>query len=71
MSISYNYYFNQLFHNILEILQYGDQKQVTTINYQGLVIVVNQKLVYNTIQIQIDFDIQQMINRWKSIQILK
>jgi len=28
MSISHNCYFNKLFHNISEILTYGDRKQV-------------------------------------------
>jgi len=44
MSIWHNLSFTKLFHNILEILQYGYWKQVTKIIYQSLVRVVNQNL---------------------------
>jgi len=32
--------------------------------------VLNRKLVHDTIQIQNDVDVRQMINRWKNTQLL-
>jgi len=70
MSIPNNCSFNKLFHNILEILQYGDRKQVREINYYHPFRVVNKKLVHEIVQIQNHVDVQQMINRWKTTQLL-
>jgi len=70
MSTPHNYSFNQLFNNISEILACGDRKQVTEIDYRRPTRVVNRKLVHDTVQIQNDADVQQMINRWKSTQLL-
>jgi len=70
MLIPHNCSFNQLFHNISEILACGDRKQVTEIDYRRPARVVNRKLVHDTVQIQNDADVQQMINCWKSTQLL-
>jgi len=62
MSITHNCSFNQLFHNISEILACGDRKLVTKINYRCPARVRNQNFIHDTVQIQNDADIQQMIN---------
>jgi len=49
MSIPHNCSFNQLFHNISEILTCGDRKTVTKINYHRPTRVRNQKLVHDTV----------------------
>jgi len=71
MSTPHDCSFNQLFHNISQILTCGDRKQVKEINYRRPIRVVNRKLVHDTVQIQNDVDVQQMSNRWKSTQLLK
>jgi len=61
MSIPHNCSFNQLFHNISKILACGDRKQVAEINYHRPARVRNKKLVHDTVQIQNDADVQQLI----------
>ena len=70
MMIQHEWTFHQLFHRVSEVLDYGDRKQITEITYRRPIRVIQQRLIYDSVEIKNDEDVKQMIKRWhKTLQL--
>ena len=69
-SIRHDCTYNELLQTITQLVECGDRRVVKQIGYRRPTIIRNRRLVHDTAEIKCDFDVSQMISRWKYVQSL-
>ena len=67
-SIRHDCTYNELLQTLTQLVECGDYRIVKETDYRRLTTIRNRRLVHDTAEIKCDFDVSQMINRWKQVQ---
>jgi len=69
-SIRHDCTYNELLQTVTQLVECGDRRVVKQIDYRRPSTIHNRRLFHDTAEIKCDFDVSQMINRWKHVQSL-
>jgi len=69
-SIRHDCTYNELLQTVTQLVECGDHKVVKQIDYRRPTTIRNKQLFHDTAEIKCDFDVSQMISRWKHVQSL-
>ena len=70
LSLSHDYTYSELLEIVTQLVECGDPRVVKQIDYCRPSTIRNKRLFHDTTKIKCDFDVSQMISRWKHVQSL-